>query len=204
MKKEKKIENDNDPIKIILVGESGVGKTNLINVFLGNKFEEQYSTLSSSSFEGEIDYNNKSYKYFIWDTAGQEKFRSVNKIFFRDAKIILVVYAIDDINSFNNVDFWINYVKENIETDKYILELVENKNDLFDSRMVMEEDATAAEKKYGIKLYSTSALTEAEEFQNHVNNLIKDYIKKYLEKGNINDKKSVKIKKVKKKKKKSC
>ena len=65
MKKEKKIENDNDPIKIILVGESGVGKTNLINVFLGNNFGEQYSTLSSSSFEGEIDYNNKSYTLFI-------------------------------------------------------------------------------------------------------------------------------------------
>jgi len=123
----------NPEIKIILLGESGVGKTNLIYAFLNYGFQENPGcTLASFSFEAEYNYKNKSYTYTIWDTAGQEQYRSINKIFIRDSKIILIVYSIDNRKSFNEVDFWIKYVKENLKDDKYIIALVANKNDLYE------------------------------------------------------------------------
>ena len=90
--KENNVKKD---IKIILLGETGVGKTNLINVFFGLKFQDQIdSTLASYCNEGKFNYNNESYNYAIWDTAGQEKFRAISKLFIRDAQIILIVYSI--------------------------------------------------------------------------------------------------------------
>ena len=200
----KNFKNENNPIKIILLGESGVGKTCLLNVFFGQRNEEQIPTQCSLSFDGEFEYYNNFYKYCIWDTAGQEAYRAINKIYFRDAKIILIVYAIDNKNSFTNIDFWINYAKEYISSDGYIMEIIANKNDLYESRMVMEEEGIEAAKKYGIDLFTTSAISDPDGFKNHVNNLIEKYIKMYLEKNNIEENKSVKINKRKKKKKKFC
>ena len=86
---------DEDDIKIILLGQSGVGKTNLINVFIGKQFDTSTETTSTSyCFEGEYNFNNKPYRYNIWDTAGQEKYRAINKMFIRGSKIILIVYSI--------------------------------------------------------------------------------------------------------------
>ena len=198
----KNAKNEDNPIKIILLGESGVGKTCLLNAFFGQKNEEQIPTQCSLNFDGEFKYYNNSYKYCIWDTAGQEAYRAINKIYFRDAKIILIVYAIDNKNSFTNIDFWINYVKEYIQSDGYIMEIIANKEDLYESRMVMEEEGMEAAQRYGIDLFTTSAISDPDGFKNHVNNLIEKYIIMYLEKNNIEENKSVKIHKIKKKKKK--
>ena len=167
-------------IKIILLGESGVGKTNLINAFLGFEFEEMSpSNISSICYEGKYEYNNKSYIYTIWDTAGQEKYRSINKIYIRDAKIILIVYSIVSRHSFNEVDFWINHVKENKSDDEYIMALVANKIDLFEEQVVIDEEGEEAAEKYGIEFLTTSALTGAKSFKNFVNKLIACYIQKF-------------------------
>ena len=120
---------DEDDIKIILLGQSGVGKTNLINVFVGKQFDSSTETTSTSyCFEGEYNFNNKPYRYNIWDTAGQEKYRAINKMFIRGSKIIWIVYSIDSRVSFNSVNFWINYAKENFKNNKYIMALIANKN----------------------------------------------------------------------------
>ena len=141
----------NPEIKIILLGESGVGKTNLINVFLNYGFQEKAEcNLASFCFEGEYNYKNKSYTYTIWDTAGQEKYRAINKIIIRGSKIILIVYSIISRQSFNEVDFWINYVKENLGDDKYIMALVANKSDLYEKQIVDDEEGESIAKKYGI------------------------------------------------------
>ena len=147
-------DSDDNSIKIILLGESGVGKTNLINVFIGREFNQHSEATSMSyNFEGEINYKKKPYKYFIWDTCGMEKYRSINKMFIRDSKIILIVYSIVDKRSFNEVDFWINFVKENVGGDKYIIALVANKSDLFEEQIVMEEDGREIAEKYGIEFF---------------------------------------------------
>ena len=166
-----------DDIKIILLGQAGVGKTNLINVFFGAQFQAgSEATSTSYCFEGEFNYKNKAYKYNIWDTAGQEKYRAINKMFIRGSKIILIVYSIISRNSFEEVDFWMNYVKEIEGDDKYILALVANKCDLYENQIVMEEEGKEAAKKYGIEFLTTSALTDAESFKEFMHKLISNYI----------------------------
>ena len=169
---------DEDDIKIILLGQSGVGKTNLINVFIGKQFDSSANTTSTSyCFEGEYNYNNKSYRYNLWDTAGQEKFRAINKMFIRGSKIILIVYSIDYKQSFDEIDFWINSVKENLGDDKYIMGLVANKSDLYLKQQVKDEEGKEVAKKYGIDFLTTSALTDAESFKEFLHKLLEDYIK---------------------------
>ena len=168
---------DEDDIKIILLGQSGVGKTNLINVFFGKQFQKDaFTTSTSYCFNGEYNYNNIPYRYNIWDTAGQEKYKSINKMLIRGTKIILIVYSIIDKSSFNEIDFWINYVKENLGDDKYIMGLVANKSDLYLKQQVKDEEGKEAAQKYGIDFLTTSALTDAESFKEFLHKLLEDYI----------------------------
>ena len=151
----------NPEIKIILLGESGVGKTNLINVICNLDFQiNPGSTSAAFCREREYKYKNNSYIYTLLDTAGQEKYRSVNKFMVRGSNIILIVYSKISKESFNEVDFWINYVKENVGDDKYIMALVANKNDLYEYDEVKYEEGQEVAKKYGIEFLTTSALKE--------------------------------------------
>ena len=189
-----------DGIKIILLGETGVGKTNLIRVFFGMEFKENFvSSSSSDCFEGDLKYNDKSYKFFLWDTAGQERYRAINRMFFKDARIILIVYSIIDKHSFDEVDFWIKYVKENIKDEKYIIALIANKNDLYEKQIVMDEDGKEAAEKYEIDFLTTSAKSDAVSFKEFVNRLIINYINMTEGSGSKDDKKdTLKINKDKK------
>ena len=131
----------NQGIKIILLGESGVGKTNLINAFFNYEFEKNPdSTIASFGLEREYKYKNSSYTYTIWDTAGQEKYRSINKMIIRGSKIILIVYSIISRQSFNEINFQMNFIKENLGNDKCIIALVANKSDLYEKQIVMDEE----------------------------------------------------------------
>ncbi len=187
--KENNIKKD---IKIILLGETGVGKTNLINVFFGLKFEDQIdSTLASYCNEGKFNYNNESYNYAIWDTAGQEKFRAISKLFIRDAQIILIVYSIINRKTFEQVNFWLNFVKENVENNTYILGLVANKIDLYEHQIVTDEEGKKIAKENNIDFLITSALKSPETFRKFVNKLLVKYIEKEGQKIGNND--SIKI-----------
>ena len=164
-------------IKVILLGESGVGKTNLINITIGKSFKNQIeSTIGSSFIENTFEYKNKKYLYLLWDTAGQEKYRSLNQFFIQGSKIVMVVFSIIDEKSFKEIKYWINYVKETLGNDKYILALVANKSDLFEEQEVNDNDIIETAKEYKIKYVITSALTDAAGFRLFVNELIQDYI----------------------------
>ena len=158
---------DNE-IKIILLHESGVGATVLIDVFFGKEFNEYPCPTSSSySFYGELKHKKNTYKYTLWDTVGKEPYRAINKMFFKDAQIIIIVYSIVDRNSFEEVDFWIKYVRDNIKNDKYIMALVANKSDLFMEQRISEEEGKELAKKNGMEFLTTSAKTDS----NHLDNL---------------------------------
>ena len=164
-------------IKIILIGESGVGKTNLINVAMDKGFEfNTASTYNTSYLEGNISYNNKDYFYALWDTAGQEIYRSLNKIFIKGAKIVICVYAIDNKDSFDQLEFWINYAKEIIGDDKYLMAILANKSDLFEEQQVPDEDGKEFAKKHNCKFCLTSASEDAKGVKNFLKEIIIDYI----------------------------
>ena len=102
--------------KVVLLGESGVGKTCIIQRFIDDIFEDKPPTLIASfrdktmAFE---EFQGKSIKFEIWDTAGQEKYRALNKIFYKDAGVAILVYDITNKKSFEEIQqFWSNQVKE--------------------------------------------------------------------------------------------
>ena len=195
--------DNNEPIKVILLGESGVGKTNLINVSLGRCFnEESLSTQSCYYSESSFTYNDKAYNYNLWDTAGQEQYRSLNKIFLQKAKIILLVYSIDNENSFQEIEFWLNYVKENLEDEKNILALIANKSDLFERQKVSDDLGREFAEKNKMKFNITSAKDNSAQFKRFLIELLQEYVDLYGE--NLKKNNSFGIKSIKKKKKSKC
>lgn len=101
--------------KIILLGESGVGKTCIINRYVLNEFKQEESTIGASFTTKELKVSSKdTYVLDIWDTAGSEKFRAVNRIFYQGAFIVLLVYDITSKESFEELKkYWVEEVKNN-------------------------------------------------------------------------------------------
>ena len=99
-------------IKAILLGESMVGKTALIKRIISNTFEETISTNGPSSNDVDIEINGNTLKLTLWDTAGQEKFRSLNKLYYKGAEIEFLVYSVTDRRSFEELkNYWYQEVK---------------------------------------------------------------------------------------------
>ena len=193
--------DNNEPIKVILLGESGVGKTNLINVSLGRNFnDESLSTQSCYYSESSFTYKDKTYFYNLWDTAGQEQYRSLNKIFLQKAKIILLVYSIDNETSFKEIEFWLNYVKENLEDEKHIIALIANKSDLYEVQKVSDDLGREFAEKNEMKFSISSAKTNSAQFKKFLIELLQEYIDRFGD--NIKTDDSFDIKKTKKKNKK--
>ena len=204
-KKTKKAKNEHD-IKAILLGESGVGKTNLINVTIGHSFTENTSTTFSNSFVEKIfEINNIKYNIKLWDTIGQEKYRPLTKIFFKDSKIIILVYDKSIKKSFDELKYWVSEVK-NALGDDIIIGIAGNKYDLEeDENDVDENKVREFAKSINAKFKMVSAKTNGKGFINFLQQLLIDYIKMY--EGPIKDKNKKIVlneKKIKKKKKKFC
>ena len=119
--------------KVIIIGNSGVGKTSILERFILDKFNESLlSTIGINCSEKIIILENgKKIKLKLYDTAGQEKFNSISRSYFRNADGVLFVYAVNDLKSFENIKNWIEIFMENHNGKKNIpLYLIENKNDL--------------------------------------------------------------------------
>ena len=105
------------PCKVILLGEAGVGKTGLIARFINNSFEDNITSTTGASYYGKTmtfdEYDGKSIKFEIWDTAGQEKYRSLTKTFYKDAKVAILVYDITRKESFEELQkYWIEQIRQ--------------------------------------------------------------------------------------------
>ena len=128
-----KKENDITSYKVILIGNSAVGKTSIINRFLYNSFNENiYSTIGVSiTSKSLILRDGQKIILNVHDTAGQEKYRSLSKSFFRNVDAVLFVYAVNNLESFQNIKDWIQLFLESHNGKKDIPHyLIENKNDL--------------------------------------------------------------------------
>ena len=166
-----------EEIKVILIGESGTGKTSLINATMGLKFKDVLESTTTNSFSSKtITINNKEYVLNLWDTIGQEKFRSLTKIFIKDSKIVILVYDITRKASFNELNFWLKMIQD-ILGDEPILGICGNKSDLFVKEQVKEEEV----KKYSEEKNIPFKLTSAKNPMSF-NKFLEDLVKKYLEK----------------------
>ena len=175
--------DEENSIKIILLGEAGTGKTNLINVCCDLEFNPNSSSSITASFSSkEIKIKNINYCLKLWDTAGQEIFRSLNSIFMKDSKIVILVYDITIRKSFEELDYW-KKTAENILGQSPIFAVVGNKKDLYKNEKISEEEGQEFAKKIGAFFAITSAKTDGEGFANFVNELVE----KYLEKNNFNE-----------------
>ena len=197
-----KDKNENEAIKIILIGDSGTGKTNLITVTAGFAFDSNTLTTKACSYiQKTFTIYNTEYIVNIWDTIGQEKFRSLTKIFVKDSKIVIFVYDITNRESFESLTFWKGIV-DDLSLDKPVFGVVGNKVDLYMDEKIKEEELEKFAKSIDAKWLLTSAKNEAHSFIEFVRELIKDYLK--LIPGERIESFSLDKKKIKKKKKKCC
>ncbi len=168
----------NNTIKVILVGDTGAGKTNLITVAAGYQFNSNSLTTTSCSYIQKIVVKNKiEYKINLWDTIGQEKYRSLTKIFLKDSKIVIFVYDITNKDSFNSLQFWKKIIDEVLGPTP-VFGVVGNKSDLYLNEKVKEEEGEEYAKKIGAKFSITSAKTNPEGFSIFIENILDDYLEK--------------------------
>jgi len=180
--------------KIIVIGDSGVGKSCLTTQAVRNNFEEFYTaTIGFEFLTFNMRINNNVLKLQIWDTCGQEVYKSLITNFYRNSSLALILYAINNMDSFKHAETWLNELKAQANPNVKIF-LVGNKSDLEDERVVSKEDGERfREEKNLDKFIETSAKTgenargallEAAKL------LYKDYLKakKNLENNNDNQK----------------
>ena len=132
--------------KILVLGESSVGKTSLLVRYTEDKFENTVQTIGVDVKNKYVMYENKKIQLELWDTAGQERFKGIAQNYFRAANGVILVFDITNKESFNKLKFWINEGKTNIGQDTELI-LAENKVDLEESRAVTKE----AIKEFGKK-----------------------------------------------------
>ena len=175
---------DEGTIKLILLGNSGVGKTSLIKSISGinpNKTEE--ATLSAYYLQKPFKIEDKEYLIDLWDTAGQEAYLGVTKLFFKGSQIIIFVYDITVKNSFNSLTEWIKNVKEIVNND-YVCGIIGNKSDLFLKSQVSNEEAKKLAETEGYKFKLASAVNDPKSFEDLIFELFQEYKLKFGNPGN--------------------
>ncbi|EAY18161.1 small GTP-binding protein, putative [Trichomonas vaginalis G3] len=143
--------------KFIVIGSSGVGKTSLLSRLIDGTFNtENQSTIGVEYLSTVIEVDGNPVKLQIWDTAGQEKFRSIAKSYFRHAVGVIMVYDITDRKSFDDLAFWLNDVHTLCDPNASVT-LIGNKLDMASSRAVTTSEATSFANTHQLLYLETSA-----------------------------------------------
>lgn len=143
--------------KIVIVGDSGVGKTSLLSKFIDKSFTENHFTTICPNFKNTIiNLKNEPIKLQIWDMPGIESFRDKIKSYYKGAHGIILMYDSTDKNSFKNIRNWIEQIEEYVETNVFKV-LVANKCDKFEDLDVNEEDGKKLADEFDMKFFETSA-----------------------------------------------
>jgi small GTP-binding protein len=148
-----------EPVKVVLIGEAGVGKTSIISRFTKDIFDKDQISSSSAQFiSKEIKVNNQSINLDIWDTAGQEKYRSLARMFYKESQVIVFVYEIINKKSFDALkNYWYKEALNNSTAQFYFV--VGNKSDLYEREEVSDDEAKAFAKEINGIFKLTSALS---------------------------------------------
>ena len=181
MEKDKKIvQNDkNDEIKVFFLGESGVGKTSIIKILMGENFKnDEITTLTPYSSVKRIFLENKEHQLRLCQTVSQEKFRALARLFYIDSKIVIFAYEITSKKSFDELNYWIKDVEDKIGSN-FVKGIIANKTDLFLYEQVsIDEGEKFAESKKA-KFIALSAKDEGrEKLESFIAELLKEYLQK--------------------------
>ncbi|XP_074641782.1 ras-related protein Rab-35-like [Tubulanus polymorphus] len=142
--------------KLLIIGDSAVGKSSLLLRFSDNVFSGTYVTTIGVDFKiRTVDVNGERVKLQIWDTAGQERFRTITSTYYRGTHGVIVVYDVQNGQSFANVKRWLHEIDQNCDVVNRIL--VGNKDDDPDRKVVLTQDAKRFADQMGIQLFETSA-----------------------------------------------
>lgn len=166
-------------IKVILIGDSGVGKTNIIRLAIGKGFSSnQEPSLTLSFSRKEIKIKNTKYILDLWDTIGQENLRTMNKLFYNNSRIVIFVYDITSRESFEDLNYWINEVSSQLGDEDIIRGIIGNKIDLYLQEAVNDNDVEKLTKKINGKYLRMSAKEdEPQKIENYLEELLSDYLK---------------------------
>ena len=171
--------------KVVLLGDSGVGKTCIISRYISGSFDKNITSTNGASYCSKMvkfEELGKNLLLDIWDTAGQEKYRSLTKFFYKDATIVILVYDITREDSFDNLkNYWYNQLQENCKN--VVLGMAGNKCDLYEEEKVTEIEAREFADSIGAIFELTSARNNT-----GINDLFQKVGNKYLD-PNYQDKK---------------
>ena len=165
--------------KVVLVGESGVGKTCIISRYISGSYNDNCPTTNGASYcSKNVRYENlgKNLLLDVWDTAGQERYKSLTKFFYKDAAVAILVYDITRKETFNSLkNYWYSQVKENAR-DNIVLGIAGNKCDLYEKEEVSEAEA----REFAVNIGAIFKLTSAQN-NTGINELFHDAGNKYLD-----------------------
>lgn len=153
-----KLSVEGNSIKLLLLGDTSVGKSSFINRYFKNFFQEEFlSTIGLDSQNKIIKIFNDKYKLTIWDTAGQERFRSITRNYYKNADGVFLIYDVNDSENYDNISKWVNDIKENNTAidNKITIYLLGNKIDL-NQRKIDYVRAEEMAKNLGIKYFEIS------------------------------------------------
>ena len=144
---------------ISLLGESQVGKTSIVKKLKNDDFsDEGLTTAGIDSYIDEAEFDGKKYKFKIFDTAGQERFKSISKTTIKFSEGFMVIFSVIDRQSFERVGEWIESIKDTVQLQTKSIYLIGNKIDV-SNREVLNEEAVEYAKMYNLKYFETSAKT---------------------------------------------
>ena len=173
-------ENFDYILKLLIVGDSTVGKTNFIMRFISDKFNESYMTTSGIDLKSkDIEIKNKNIRIQIWDTAGQEKYRAITRNLFLKVLGVLIIYDITNEKSYNNLKTWVELIREDCGSHMQII-IVGNKCDLDSERKINQEEVMKYAKKEKIEYIETSCKTGE-----NVQKAVKTICEKILENNDL-------------------
>ena len=179
--------DDYEEVKMILLGESRVGKTAIIKRYLYDQFNKEKSPSESMHYmEKDLVINKKKIKLNVWDTIGQEKYRSLSKLFLNETQIVILVYSIDDSKSFKELDYWSDLYKEQLG-DEILLGIVGNKIDLYTNQEVSENQGKEYAEQHNGIFAQLSAKENRVGIEEYILKLVTEYLKKKNNKINIKD-----------------
>ena len=174
-------------LKLIVLGDSGVGKTNIIKRYINDEFStDTKATVGVEFFYKTFKINNDILKLEIWDTAGQERYKSITSAYYRGSRGALIVYDITRFSSFESIERWIAEINEKVSGSLKIL-VIGNKVDLEEERKVNIEEALDKAQSLNVSLLETSAL-ESTNIDKAFKLLLKEMYKEFKKQQNIEKK----------------